>query len=106
MIPDPDIEKLLRVMYPTWSADTLAAVVADPKDEDHQIALRVLEWCRAHVDAGRREMRDQAAKICAQSAIKLISNGRARTNQFDRHVADVLRRQEAAIAALPVERGP
>ena len=43
---------------------------------------------------------DDAANICAQAAIQLISNGRVRVNQVDRHTAEVLRSMERKILAL------
>ena len=45
---------------------------------------------------------DDAAKTCSDAAIRLISNGRARVNQVDRHTADVLRGMETKIQAMKV----
>ena len=41
-----------------------------------------------------------AANICAQAAVRLLSNGRARVNQVDRATAEVLRYMEQKILAL------
>jgi hypothetical protein len=41
----------------------------------------------------------EAAEICKQSAIRLLS-GKSRTNQVDRHTAEVLRSMEKQILAL------
>jgi hypothetical protein len=48
----------------------------------------------------RNDALDSAAEICAQAAVRLISNGRARVNQVDRHTAEVLRGMEVKILAL------
>ena len=42
------------------------------------------------------------AKVCKDAASVLISNGRARVNQVDRHTADVLCNMERKILALAV----
>lgn len=41
-----------------------------------------------------------AAEVCAEMAIRLISNGKARVNQVDRHTAEVLRLAESRILGL------
>lgn len=43
---------------------------------------------------------NKAADVCADAAIRLHSNGRARVNQVDRHTAEVLRDMEQKILGL------
>ena len=38
----------------------------------------------------RADEREECAKVCDEAAIKLLSNGKARVNQVDRHTAEVL----------------
>jgi hypothetical protein len=51
------------------------------------------------VEQARREERETCANICAEGAIKIISNGRARVSKIDQQIAVVLRRHEALIRA-------
>ncbi len=47
----------------------------------------------------RADEREECAKICDEAAIRLLSNGKARVNEVDRHTAQVLRDKAKAIRA-------
>jgi hypothetical protein len=54
----------------------------------------------AVVPAIRAAVLEEAAGVCAQAAMRLLSNSKSRVNQVDRHTAYVLQDKAAAIRAL------
>jgi hypothetical protein len=59
------------------------------------------ERVAAEVEGMRVDALREAASLCQNAATRLLSNGRARVNQIDRHTAEVLSAMGKRIAALP-----
>lgn len=92
-------EKALRdVLRTACSLAEFEAIRTLPPSPHRDAALtREAEAFRAGAEAMRRD----AATECDRIAESLDPQGK-RTNQIDRHVADVLRRRGVAIRALPL----
>lgn len=72
--------------------------MTDPQTTEDPVYTRgeMREACRNNYNAAITK----AASVCADAAIRLISNGRARVNQIDRHTAEVLRAMEQKLLEL------
>ena len=79
------------------TAEEIVKAARDAGFSSSEMHQRLVEFKRL-IDAAAAAEREQCAKVCDESAIRLFS-GKSRVNQVDRHTAEVLRRHAEAIRA-------